>query len=369
MIKREKKDKISIIIPLLYMDNYVHETLSHLLKQKYEDFEIILLPNEPLCQEPQTRVWGGSGVLEHCRESKLLPAKAGRVHETRGFSKSKNPFGKRVRIFPTGNIQPAEKRNIGARKARGSILSFIDDDAYPTDENWLSRAAECFKSSERIGAVGGPNMTPPKDGKFQTVCGEVLASPLFSGPASIRYKRGKAGPYNDLPSCNLFVDKEIFNEVNGFYPYFWPGEDTKLCADILRLKRIILYDPDIAVYHHRRKGWEGYVRQTFRFGLHRGYFMKIFSYTSLHPIFFIPSVFVIWLLFGSWLGLVHQFFLYFYLTTLIIYSVLVIAASTSSKHFSTIPLFALIGFATHVAYGIGVIVGIIKPVKQSKLKP
>ena len=53
-----------------------------------------------------------------------------------------------------------------------------------------------------------------------------------------------------------------------------------------RLKRIILYDPDIAVYHHRRKGWEGYVRQTFRFGLHRGYFMKIFSYTSLHPIFF-----------------------------------------------------------------------------------
>ena len=329
MIKKERANKISIIIPLQYIDDYVHENLSHLLKQEYKDFEIILLPNEPL---------------------------------------SKNTFGKRVKIFPTGDIQPAEKRNIGARKAKGSILSFIDDDAYPTDKYWLSRAAEYFKSSDSIGAIGGPNLTPPKDGTFQAVCGEVLASNLFSGPASIRYKRSKARPYHDLPSCNLFVDKKTYNEVNGFYPHFWPGEDTKLCADILRLGKKIFYDPDIAVYHHRRKGWEGYVKQTFRFGLHRGYFMKIFPYTSLHPIFFIPTLFVIWLILGPWLGLVHQSFLYLYLVILIIYGLLVITASTCSKRFSTIPLFIIIGFATHVAYGLGVIVGLIKSVKQSKLK-
>lgn len=326
----KKNKKISIIIPLQRLDEYAHESISHLLNQAYPDFEIILLPNEPL---------------------------------------SKNPFGKQVKIFPVGNIQPAEKRNMGARKARGSILSFIDDDAYPVDQHWLFRAAEYFRSSDSTGAVGGPNLTPPKDGTFQVVCGEVLASPLFSGPASRRYKRSKAGPYNDLPSCNLFVDKRVFNEAGGFYQRFWPGEDTKLCADILRLKKRIWYDPDIAVYHHRRKGWESYIRQTFRFGLHRGYFMKLFPYTSLRTIFFIPPLFVIGLLFGPWLGLAHPLFLYVYLAILSLYGILVIGASTTSKRVATAPLFLLVGFATHIAYGIGVIVGLIKSAKHSQLKP
>lgn len=321
---------VSIIIPLQNIDGYVRETISHLLRQEYPYFEIILLPNDPV---------------------------------------SRNPFGKRVKIIPLGNIQPAEKRNFGAKVSKGEILAFIDDDAYPVDERWLSRAVEYFKDFPDIGALGGPNLTPPKDGTFQLVCGEVLASSVFSGPASKRYKKGKKGEYNDLPSCNLFVRKSAFKRVHGFYPHFWPGEDTKLCADILRTKKKILYDPEIDVYHHRRKGWESYIRQTFRFGLHRGYFMKLFPYTSLKPMFFIPSVFVIALLFGPWLGLIHEGFLYAYLGMAFLYSLLVLGAATTTKRFSTIPLFCIIGAATHIAYGIGVIVGLCKSPKYSQLKP
>lgn len=326
----KKAQKISIIMPLQQVDRYVRESVSHLLRQTYPDFELILLPNEPL---------------------------------------SRNPFGKRVKVIPVGNIQPAEKRNIGAQKAKGSILAFIDDDAYPVDRHWLARAAEYFSSSESTGAVGGPNLTPPDDGTFQLVCGEVLASPLFSGPASKRYKRGKPGPYHDLPSCNLFVDTKAFHEAGGFYPRFWPGEDTKLCSDILTLGKRILYDPDIAVYHHRRKGWEGYIRQTFRFGLHRGYFMKIFPKTSLRPIFFIPLLFVLGLFFGPWLGFIHPWFLYTYIGVLALYGILLMSTSLTSKRLSTIPLFLLMGFATHVAYGIGVLIGLLTSAKHSELKP
>ena len=323
MIK-EKQQKISVIMPLQEIDAYVHESVSALLKQEYPDFELIMLPN----------------------------------------SRVSNKWGRRVKIFPTGNIQPAEKRNLGARKARGSILAFIDDDAYPADRNWFARAAAHFKASREVGAVGGPNLTPREDGTFQVVCGEVLASPLFSGPASKRYRRAKAGPYHDLPSCNLFVEKKVFNDIGGFYPRFWPGEDTKLCADILRQGKRVLYHPDILVYHHRRKGWEGYVRQTFRFGLHRGYFMKLFPYTSLKPVFFLPLLFVLFLLFGPWLAFIHPFFLYTYTSLLLLYALLVGFAAAASRHWATIPLFMFIGFATHVAYGIGVAVGLITSAEQ-----
>ncbi len=326
----KKMPKISIIIPLQNIDGYVRETLSHLLKQEYPNFEILLLPNAPV---------------------------------------RKNHFGRKVKIFPTGNIQPAVKRNIGARKARGEILAFIDDDAYPTGRYWLSRAAAYFTGSGEIGAVGGPNFTPPEDGTFQVVSGEVLASWIFSGPASKRYKRGAKGEYHDLPSCNLFVSKSVFKDVKGFYPRFWPGEDTKLCADIIRARKKVFYDPDIDVFHHRRKGWESYIRQTFRFGLHRGYFMKLFPYTSLKPMFFIPSVFVLALLFGPWLGFLHPWLLAAYLAMASAYALLVLTAAFSSRRWSTIPLFCVIGAATHIAYGIGVIAGLFKSPRRSQLKP
>ncbi len=324
------KQKVSIIIPLQSMNDNLKESVGHILNQEYRNFEIILLPNDPL-------------------PSRIFP--------------------KKVRVIPLGNIQPAEKRNIGAKRARGKILAFIDDDAYPIKRDWLSHAAEYFTHVKEVGAVGGPSFTPPQDGTFQVVSGEVLASPLFSGPASIRYKRGPKGPYHDLPSCNLFVEKKVFEAVGGFYPHFWPGEDTKLCADIIRAQKKVLYDPDIDVYHHRRKGWESYIRQTFRFGFHRGIFMKLFPYTSLRLIFFLPAFFVLGLLFGPWLAFLHPSFLTAYSIGLVIYLLSVFVGASLTSRLTTIPLFMLIGCATHVSYGIGVIAGIFKSSNRSQLKP
>ena len=324
-----KNPKISVIIAMQKMSAYGEECVQHLLRQDYSNFEIILLPD---------------------------------------FAFSSHKFGKHVRVVPTGPIQPAEKRNKGAREARGEILAFIDDDAYPLDRKWLSRSAEYLIKPD-VGAVGGPNFTPPQDGTFQVVCGEVLASSLFSGPASKRYKKAQKGEYNDLPSCNLLVKKKAFSAVGGFYPHFWPGEDTKLCADIARQGKKVLYDPDIAVYHHRRRGLENYLRQTFRFGLHRGYFMWKFPYTSLRPLYFMPLLFVVGLFLGPWLGLINPFFLYAYIAAVSLYFLLILIESRKSKRIATIPIFIFLGIATHIAYGLGVLVGLVRPRLHSRLKP
>ena len=48
-----------------------------------------------------------------------------------------------MKVVATGKVRPAEKRNIGIKAASGSIVAFIDDDAYP-EAHWLEYAVKYF---------------------------------------------------------------------------------------------------------------------------------------------------------------------------------------------------------------------------------
>ena len=268
---------ISIIVPLKQISRYlVEETIPAILKQTYQNFEIIVLPDKP--------------------------------------TEEKFP---KTRIIPTWpEVGPAQKRNLGAQKARGEILAFIDDDAYP-DKNWLKNALAVFKhqtSSNQISnikqapplaersiflnrsslaAVCGPGVTPPHDPLLAQVSGWMWASFLGSGGAG-RYRcwPQKKQTVDDFPTFNLLVKKSDFLKVGGFNANFWPGEDTKLCHDLVyRLGKKIIYDPKILVYHHRRKIFKDHLKQIGRYGLHRGFFVKILPKTSKRIGYFLPLFF------------------------------------------------------------------------------
>ncbi len=51
--------------------------------------------------------------------------------------------GEGITIIPTGPVGPPLKRDIGAKKAKGEIIAFIDDDAYPR-KDWLINAVKNF---------------------------------------------------------------------------------------------------------------------------------------------------------------------------------------------------------------------------------
>lgn len=68
----------------------------------------------------------------------------------------------RVRLIRTKNGGLSAARNIGLEAATGSIVAYIDDDAYP-DRHWLQYLAWTFLSTPYAG-VGGPNIPPANDG-------------------------------------------------------------------------------------------------------------------------------------------------------------------------------------------------------------
>lgn len=318
----------SVIIPVRTITPYVRETVSFLKKQTEKNFEIIIITD---------------------KKEKLAGAK----------------------IIASGEPTPAFKRNLGAQKARGEILAFLDDDSYPS-KNWLKNALRVFGESQEIAGVCGPTLTPAKDNLYQKVSGWVWASWLGSGGAGVYRNQIKPRrEVNDFPSVNLLVRKKDFEAVDGFDINHWPGEDTRLCLDLVRLGKKIIYVPSVLVYHHRRAVFLPHLKQISRYALRRGHFARIFPKTSFRPGYLMPSFFAYGGILGLILALVSPSFRLFYLLLATSYLLLLmftlLKICLKERNFY---LAALTGAAiplTHLVYGLLFPIGYFQ--KQLKTRP
>lgn len=258
---RKSTPLVSIIIPLKEINDYIKEATEHILEQTYTNFELIILPDS---------------------NSKLQ-------------IKDDIFKDKRIQIVETDSIPPALKRDKGVNISRGSVLAFLDDDTYP-EMNWLENALRAL-DSENVRAIGGPAVNSPNDGFFKQVSGLIYSSRLMSGKHKARYTPCKVQYVNDYPSCNFIITKELYKRVGGFNSDFWPGEDTILCNNIMKEKEKILYSPEMLVYHHRRDLFFGHFKQISSYAWHRGYFVKRFGGNSLSIFYFLPSLFLIYLIY------------------------------------------------------------------------
>jgi len=268
--------KYSFIIPVPRINNYIHEALCKILQIKRDDFEVIIYPDEI-----SVDVWP------------------------------------KTRQITTGHVGPAQKRNLAIRDAAGEILIFIDDDAYP-ENNFLGFLDKDFVD-DKIVAVGGPALTPRDDNFWQKVSGAVFLSSLSGGYPERYVPVGKKREIDDWPSVNLSIRKKDFTAVGGFNCQYWPGEDTKLCIDLIKLGGKIIYNPELIVYHHRREGLLKHLKQIGGYGIHRGFFAKKFPQTSLRFKYFIPSLFLLFVVVGAVLSFFYPFIFKLYLLGWLIY--------------------------------------------------
>ena len=306
---------ISIIIPVREINAYIRESIPHILELDYPDYEVLIFPDEA----------------------------------------SEEQFP-RTRVIPTGSVGPAQKRDLALKVAKGTLFAFLDDDAYP-DKNWLKAAVRHF-GDEEVAAVGGPAVTPENDSLLQKASGGVYSSFLGGGSYRYRYLPMAKREVEDYPSCNFIVRKTVFEKLGGFDTTFWPGEDTKLCLQITHeLKKKIIYDPEVLVYHHRRPLFIPHLKQVWSYALHRGYFVKKFSETSLKLSYFLPSLLFLSLVIGVPLSFVNPFLRGAFLSGLSLYLVLTLASSIHSE-VRLIPLISLGILSTHLTYGVGFLKGL-----------
>lgn len=305
--------KFSIIICLYVITERFFDDLKKFINLNYPNFEIIII-----CE----------------KKIKLnfifLPIKIIRINKKR--------------------ISLGEKRDIGIKYAKGKFCAFIDDDAYP-DQDWLSNAKKIFSDNELIGAVGGPNVTPPDEPFWPRIGGFIYESYCTSGEAQPRFLPGKRRGVLELQGVNLIVRKSILKRIGGFNSRLYSGDDSKICAKIRSYGYKIIYDPKVVVYHHRRSFPRSHLNQVKNIGMHRGFFVKAYPETS-SPFYFLPTILSI----GFFMGLIFSFFykeiriLYLFLLIIFFltgYLSIVKRAGIFKSFIVTVGI-----MATHITYGI-----------------
>ena len=151
---------------------------------------------------------------------------------------------------PEANI--SELRNIGARRARGEMLAFIDADcSVPAD--WLRQAARYLDRDEVV-CFGSPPLVPDRANWVQQAW------------FLIRRKGRGAGQVAWLESMNMFVRRRAFLAVGGFDERLLTCEDYDLSLRLGRTGKL-LNDPRVAAVHHgeaaslghffRKEYWRG----------------------------------------------------------------------------------------------------------------
>lgn len=314
-------DPLVSIVVIDYKKNnpYLIECLDAIQTQTYQNFEIILVSDHSL---------------------KLIYPKL------------------KILDFKGRYTPPAKKRDFGAKVAKGEILAFIDDDAFPS-KTWLKNVVPHFRNPDTVG-VGGPGVTPPKVSWREEASGWASASPVGSGPHLYRFLSHRKKYVEDFPSMNLAVRKVDFKKVGGFDSNFWPGEDTKLCLDLThKLKKRIVYEPKAVVFHHRRPILLSHLKQNGSFGLHRGFFARILPATSFKPVYFLPSLLLIGLCFlvlsyflpGLRTSTTYLFALYGFLLYLVFLILNSIWIYFHSKSILQLLLSVPVIFITHLWYG------------------
>jgi O-antigen biosynthesis protein len=162
-----------------------------------------------------------------------------------------------VRLINQPNMGLSAARNVGLSASSGSIVAYLDDDAFP-HRYWLRYLAAAFDRSIHVG-IGGPNLPPAGDG---LVAECVAAAP--GNPLHILLSDEIA---EHIPGCNMAFRREALLAIDGFDTRFHAaGDDVDLCWRLQDRGWTIGFCPAAVVWHHRRKSIRAYWKQQYGYG-------------------------------------------------------------------------------------------------------
>lgn len=222
---------ISVVIPTLNEEKYLHLPLTSLAKQTYRNFEIIVSD-------------GNS------------------TDKTAELAKN---FG--ARVVNKTNTTVTMARQKGADAARGEIIVGADADTiYPPDH--LARIAAHFQNNPEIVAVGSGGIFE-KNPWWSYASWHVVYSII-----EWIYKITKNVIY--LPAFNLSYRKSVFESIGGYNTYLDFGGDELDILDRLKKAGRVIFDPKLYVFPSSRRAREGFWRLMVKHTLidyYGGYFL------------------------------------------------------------------------------------------------
>lgn len=206
--------KISVIVPTYFKHSH-ENVLASILRQKYEDFEIIIVRN-------------GGNRNTYYHKNKL-------------------------KIYEIAESGANNARNFGIKVSKGEVVAFIDDDAIaPSD--WLL-SIEKSHIEFQAPVIGGRVLPKwPNSKKPNWVKGILLDYlSILDKPSNTPVI---VGQYDWLVATNISFKKFIFRKVGLFdknfgrnKEYLLSADEVELCHRVREKGYEIIFDPKIVVRH------------------------------------------------------------------------------------------------------------------------
>ncbi|QVL52800.1 MAG: glycosyltransferase [Cyanobium sp. M30B3] len=180
------------------------------------------------------------------------------------------PFRQRLQLShqPAPNRGVAANRNLGAERARGEVLAFLDDDciASPT---WLAELVTVVQRDPNV-LVGAPTVHPAPE-TASAAAGQViteLVDGFFNPP-------GEEPGF--LPGLNFALNRKRFLELGGCDPRFGflAAEDRDFIDRWQRAGGRLELNQGTQVRHEHRASLRGFVRQYFNYGRGAWHFHRL----------------------------------------------------------------------------------------------
>lgn len=162
------------------------------------------------------------------------------------------------RVLRTANGGPAAARNHAARRARGRILAFTDDDCEP-DPGWLRGLVLRHDAAAAPRIVGGRTVNRLPANPFAATSQNLITfgyAHYNRDPERARF----------FASNNLSVPRAEFALVGGFDERFQTAEDRDLCDRWVHSGRTMTYAPECVIHHAHAMGLTGFWRQHLAYG-------------------------------------------------------------------------------------------------------
>ena len=211
----DRKPFISVVIPTLNEEKYVHLPLESFTKQTYNNFEVIVTD-------------GNSTDHTHQIAKK--------------FS---------ARVVNSNNTTVTMARQKGADAARGDIIVGADADTrYPPDH--LERIVNHFADHPQVVAVGSGGIFESKP--WWCYWGWHI------NYAFIEWFYRLTGIVLYLPAFNLSYRKSVFKKIGGYNTYLDFGGDELDILDRFKKSGKVIYDPKLYAYPSSRRAKEGFWR-------------------------------------------------------------------------------------------------------------
>ena len=157
----------------------------------------------------------------------------------------------------TENRGLSNARNTGWQKATGTIIAYIDDDAYP-DPHWLQYLAHTYLGTDYV-AVGGLSPAPPNDGPIADCVANAPGRPVHVLLTDTEAEH--------IPGCNMSFKREVLERIGGFDPrYRTAGDDVDICWRISEQGWKIGYHASALNWHHCRGLLRSYWKQQQGYG-------------------------------------------------------------------------------------------------------